>query len=271
MAACCAGEIMATESPFHNFYKTKTWLLRRLVQLQNRPLCAMCKINGRIKAASIAHHIVPHLGDWEAFRTGELESLCKECHDSLGQFHDKHGYSKACDINGKPIDPEHPAFDRVPRRTLQPFSIPHNLKPSSVPVHLVCGAPGSGKTTYARKHAGPLDIIIDFDDIRESIGAKRYDPNPALLKAAFKQRDRLLHSLGHRAEGEAWLVVMAPTHAERKAWCKALGQVTIHHMEVSAWECKERIMNDKTRAGHERRLYLEVDKYFAKQKKNIRV
>jgi 5-methylcytosine-specific restriction enzyme A len=248
---------------FHNFYNSKTWKLRRLVQLQNHPLCAMCLERGIIKAAVIAHHVIPHRGDWEAFRTGELASTCKPCHDIHGQHEDKYGYRKVVDINGKPIDPEHPA--RKPRNP-NLFSIPYNLKPSRVRVHLVCGAPGSGKTTYARKHASPLDVLIDFDDIRETVGGKRYDQNPTVLKKAFEYRDRLLHTLHTRAQGEAWLVVMAPTQQERKAWCKALGDVVVHDMGVGAWLCKDRIDNDSTWVGQRERLYLEVDKYFLKQK-----
>ena len=69
---------------------------------------------------------------------------------------------------------------------------------------------------------------------------------------------------------EAWLVVMAPTQAERDAWCKALGRdnTRIHVIPTGAYECKRRIEQDNTREGHRARLYLEVDRWFAKYNKD---
>lgn len=38
-------------------------------------------------------------------------------------------------------------------------------------VHLICGPPGAGKTTYVKDHAGPDDVVIDLDEIRRTVGA----------------------------------------------------------------------------------------------------
>jgi 5-methylcytosine-specific restriction enzyme A len=42
----------------------------------------MCLARGLAVPATVADHIVPHHGDWNAFLTGKLQSLCEHCHNS---------------------------------------------------------------------------------------------------------------------------------------------------------------------------------------------
>lgn len=56
------------------------WYARRF--LAENPLCAECQSQGRITAAKIVDHIIPHRGDLTLFwDTTNHQSLCKECHD----------------------------------------------------------------------------------------------------------------------------------------------------------------------------------------------
>jgi 5-methylcytosine-specific restriction protein A len=64
---------------------------------------------GRIVGATVADHIEPHRGDHTLFYEGELQSLCTTCHDSAKQREERGGYSSACDQDGYPLDPRHPA------------------------------------------------------------------------------------------------------------------------------------------------------------------
>jgi 5-methylcytosine-specific restriction endonuclease McrA len=53
----------------------------RQAQLSRFPLCAACKHQGLIRAASVVDHVWP----WrtiglEAFRVNRLQSLCPDCH-----------------------------------------------------------------------------------------------------------------------------------------------------------------------------------------------
>jgi 5-methylcytosine-specific restriction protein A len=68
-------------SPWRLWYGQKAWKARRAAQLLAEPLCARCKPKGYVVAATVANHKVPHRGDWVLFIEGELESLCKRCHD----------------------------------------------------------------------------------------------------------------------------------------------------------------------------------------------
>lgn len=60
------------------------WRKRRAAHLSGEPLCRMCLANGRVVAATVADHIVPHRGDRALFM-GALQSLCVHCHSSVKQ------------------------------------------------------------------------------------------------------------------------------------------------------------------------------------------
>jgi 5-methylcytosine-specific restriction protein A len=45
----------------------KRWRKRARYQLQVEPLCRMCASEGRLTAASVADHVIPHRGDINSF------------------------------------------------------------------------------------------------------------------------------------------------------------------------------------------------------------
>ena len=65
-------------------------------------------IRAKVTAATVADHITPHRGDPILFE-GPLQSLCKECHDSVKQSLEKggDGFIKGSDSRGMPLDPRH--------------------------------------------------------------------------------------------------------------------------------------------------------------------
>jgi len=81
------------------------WHRRARRQLQCEPLCAMCLSEGRIIAAKIADHITPHRNDPHAFWTGQLQSLCANCHESRKKFVEHRGYGRTMGLDGLPTDP----------------------------------------------------------------------------------------------------------------------------------------------------------------------
>ena len=48
--------------------------------------------------------------DWNAFRLGSLQSLCRDCHNRKW-VSDRHGYRSDMGDDGLPVDPRHP-FNR---------------------------------------------------------------------------------------------------------------------------------------------------------------
>ena len=60
------------------------WQQARAGFLRKHPLCVYCEREGRVTAATVVDHIVPHCGDMKAFWDfGNWQSLCKPCHDSV--------------------------------------------------------------------------------------------------------------------------------------------------------------------------------------------
>lgn len=98
---------MASSSPWHHLYNTRRWYRRRWQQLQDEPLCRFCSALGKVTAATVADHVVPHKGDEALFFEGELQSLCKLCHDSAKQKQERSGVLPGHDTTGLPLDPSH--------------------------------------------------------------------------------------------------------------------------------------------------------------------
>jgi hypothetical protein len=99
-----------TEYRYRKYYKMRFWKKRRLQQLCNEPLCAMCLAMGKAVPATVVDHVVPHKGDWNRFRLGALQSLCKVHHDGAKKRDEGKAYSSQIGPDGWPIDPEHPVY-----------------------------------------------------------------------------------------------------------------------------------------------------------------
>lgn len=99
----------AEAETYRAWYKTARWQRLRAQQLRQEPLCRRCKREGRITAATVAHHVVAHKGDERLFfDASNLAASCKPCHDTIEQSIERLGYEKGCDADGNPVDPEHP-------------------------------------------------------------------------------------------------------------------------------------------------------------------
>ncbi|MFZ0601220.1 MAG: HNH endonuclease [Roseiarcus sp.] len=96
--------------PWRQWYTLQRWRRIAKHQLRIEPLCALCLKRGLVTPATIADHDPPHRGDWNAFRLGPLQSLCRDCHAGKSAD-DRLGYSCDIDEDGFPIDPRHP-FNR---------------------------------------------------------------------------------------------------------------------------------------------------------------
>jgi 5-methylcytosine-specific restriction enzyme A len=102
---------MRKAAEYHGLYKRAIWLRTRKRKLQEKPLCERCEAKGFVRAANVVNHRVPHKGDLNLFLDWDnLESVCKECHDSTIQSEERLGYSKEIGIDGWPVDPRHPAI-----------------------------------------------------------------------------------------------------------------------------------------------------------------
>jgi hypothetical protein len=99
-------------SPHQKLYDTGFWKRRSRLQLKHHPLCVFCQKQGQVTPARIADHIVKHNGDPNLFYCGALQSLCVNCHNSRKQSIEKRGYDPTIGLDGLPIDPLHPVYER---------------------------------------------------------------------------------------------------------------------------------------------------------------
>src|SRR5947208_1619432 len=76
-----AYEARRNALPWRAWHSSYRWKQRRAAQLRAQPTCAWCKQRGVDRVATVAHHIIPHRGDYALFWHGELASLCASCHD----------------------------------------------------------------------------------------------------------------------------------------------------------------------------------------------
>jgi 5-methylcytosine-specific restriction protein A len=59
------------------------WRRARAAFLARHPLCAACRAQGRVVAATVVDHVVPHRGDQRLFwDTSNWAPACKRCHDA---------------------------------------------------------------------------------------------------------------------------------------------------------------------------------------------
>jgi 5-methylcytosine-specific restriction endonuclease McrA len=90
-----------------NWYSTARWKKKRAHQLAISPLCCMCQQMGRLTAATVADHVVPHKGNADLFWDGELQSLCRHCHDGAKRHLEATGKLRGSAVDGTPLDPNH--------------------------------------------------------------------------------------------------------------------------------------------------------------------
>lgn len=82
------------------------WQKARATYLSRHPLCKMCEGRGRVTAATIVDHIIPHRGDQALFwDTSNWQSLCKPCHDSVKQAEERRGVGGIESLGQKPARP----------------------------------------------------------------------------------------------------------------------------------------------------------------------
>lgn len=82
---------------------------------------------------------------------------------------------------------------------------------------VVCGEPGSGKTTYVRRFAKPGDIVWDMDAIAVALGFEKTFPYPQdILQIMLAWRKSLLESIALRKR-RMFIIVTDKESAERVA------------------------------------------------------
>lgn len=175
----------------------------RKVQLGREPICRSCEQGGRIVAAVEVDHIQPIRLGGARLDFANLQSLCHECHSKKSRR--EQGY--------------------VPGKYL-------------VPVTLVCGPPGAGKSTYVKEKKGPHDLVLDYDLLVEAMGGDRYADHlvPFVCEARDAAAERLLKP---STINKAWIVTLGSREEQRRQHTDRGAKLVM--LDVPAYECKRRI------------------------------
>lgn len=137
-------------------------------------------------------------------------------------------------------------------------------------IQVICGAPGSGKTTHVAQHAQSGDLIIDVDALYHALtGLAWYDKPQSLLKYVLAARDGILNKLARSPDVNAWIVAEAPRRAERNRLRDRFdAQVTV--MEIPTADCLLRISADDRRKGHLEEWMPRVQSWWQRYEKDER-
>ena len=113
-------------------------------------------------------------------------------------------------------------------------------------VYLVTGAPCSGKTTYVRERLQEGDIVLDIDDIWQTLSGQPRYTKPNNIKAiVFSVRDAIKEQIqkGGGTWRNAYIIQSLPLATDRKREAERYKahNVEIVTMEASREECLNRL------------------------------
>lgn len=222
-------------------YSTAAWQRLRAAKLSADPLCEPCQLRGVQRPATAVDHIVSIASGGHPFPPLiGLRSMCVSCHSIKTAALDRKGGKgvafKGCGPDGLPLDADHPFHDLADHR-----------------VTLVCGPPGSGKSSYVQSRRKTGDLVLDLDVVMSALsGEDLYQAPVELLPFALHARDAVLDRLRRRHDlRHAWIIAGAATVDERTRIICDLDACTVL-LPVSADVCVARINADPRRPPAER-------------------
>ena len=208
-------------------YDSKAWEIARETQLADHPFCQCkdpyCKVAtdhpnkkegepcGRV-AGEVDHDIPIRLGG-SKLDTSNLNSLCHDCHVRKTRKED--GW------NGG------------------------NEKKKVI---VVCGAPGSGKSTWVKNNSRKGDLILDFDKLMSAICNFPLHRKPEhLLKYGWEARDAILNHLDKSEEYiRAFIIITGESRRKRDEFRARYGAKVVV-LETPELVCLQRVENDLNR------------------------
>lgn len=107
-------------------------------------------------------------------------------------------------------------------------------------LHVICGAPCAGKTTYVEQNAKENDLIIDADKIAKAFGGSDHQAHGEPLIVALKARETAInHALN--SKGETWLIDSLPSAERLRLYERANADIV--YLNTSKQTCIERAKN----------------------------
>lgn len=248
-----APRVKALPKKADGFYLSPEW--RQLVAEVKRERGAWCQRCGSTHRV-IGDHIRELKDGGAPLDKRNVELLCQACHNA------KSARARQARVGLGGADGE--------RARLGPMSHPSWFRPVRVPLTIVCGPPGAGKSTWVRERAQPADLVICMDTIaRAHLGAdRRVALAPAQVGDVLRLRNEMLGDLMRRSAvgrwPHAWLIVLEPEARWRAWWRDTVKPERIVVLATPAAECKRRVAADAA-AGDARSVEAPrlVDRWWA--------
>lgn len=110
-------------------------------------------------------------------------------------------------------------------------------------VTLVCGAPGSGKTTYVQQRRNPGDIVWDFDVIMQAItGLPMHEKPEDVIGLVLGMRTGFFGALeSRRPQKHVWIIGTCPTRRERAEITQRFGADLVV-LDTDEATCRARLL-----------------------------
>jgi len=195
---------------------------------RDQGLCQVCLSSGRTTLAAEVDHI-KRKADGGTDDVDNLQAICRECHRLKT------------------------AVEQLPDQQWTSF-YPEWIPKPSIPVTVVAGPPGSGKSTYVHDNAGRGDLVLDVDVIAAEVyGLKIYEANYEQRTAAVRVRNKLLAGLNESTQYKrCWLIVTAPSEDKRQWWKDKL-DADLVVLDVDKRTCLDRIAKDPRRTSESKK------------------
>lgn len=147
-------------------------------------------------------------------------------------------------------------------------SHPEWLRPSRIPLTVVCGPPAAGKSRLIAGLANPGDLVIELDRIAAQLSG-HHGPDwdrSRWLGPALRQRNALLGDLAHPRPPwpAAWLSLGEPEAHWRQWWVDRLQPRQVLVLATPAALCRMRIERDPARAARALDQRAAVDDWWAR-------
>jgi predicted kinase len=125
------------------------------------------------------------------------------------------------------------------------------LNNSVIPI-VVCGPPGSGKSTFVKERMKRGDLLVDMDELYRALsGLELRDKPDCLLPFVAEARDALIARIPRGARGvrRAWVVTSSPDLQYIRDLLRKL-RAEVHVLDVPTRECVKRMKAEGRDAEH---------------------
>lgn len=225
-------------------YDNKTWApVRDYVRERDNYLCQRCLTANRLtpcgtpgKGNGVVDHKIPvHVRPDLRLDETNLQLLCLPCH-RVKTAEDNRLYGSR---EARHLTPSQASN----RQRAQQMTVTTSYRRV-----VVCGPPGSGKTTYVEQHRQPGDLTWDYDYIAAALMGGNLYSAPASMIHLMEQMQRgfINHLRDNPHYGNVWVIASAKERAARIATEIKAEVVTL---DTPTEECLRRLSRDPQRAA----------------------